>query len=84
MKRYTVLGYLIETELLWELENAGWTSIPLTLDALTDIAESYNFWSRPVEDIDLDSDFYSVEDMVIVRDHWGIERCFDLNETETW
>lgn len=87
MKQMTVLEYLKETGLLDRVEKETfWTYIPLTIDGLLDFLEDneFNYWSRPVEEEDLDPTFYSVENEVIVTDVCGNSRIFETEETETW
>lgn len=87
MKQMTVLEYLKETGLLDRVEKETfWSYIPLTIDGLLDFLEDneFNYWSRPVEEEDLDPDFYNVECEVLVRDVYGEIRIFETEETETW
>lgn len=87
MKQMTVLEYLKETGLLDRVEKETfWSYIPLTIDGLLDFLEDneFNYWSRPVEEEDLDPDFYNVELEVLVKDVYGEIRIFETEETETW
>ena len=87
MKHMTVLEYLKATGMLDRIEKeTSWCIIPLTINGLEELIDDaeFGYWSRPVDDVDLDSNFYSVEDIAIVTDVYGISRCFDLTPTETW
>lgn len=87
MKVVTVLEYLKMTNLLDRIEKETfWTNIPLTIEGLMDLLEDceFNYWSRPIEERDIDPTFYSVENEVIVTDVCGHSRIFETEETETW